>query len=498
MKFIKNITLIIIIHCNLTYSQTIFDKNGKTPLIAAVQKNNIKEVKIILEKDINVNEKEKKELQGTALMYASSLGNLKMCKILIEKGANINDVDINNDHALNWATFSGKKKIMAFLIDMGADLSITSKHGNAIDVAFRLWHHDSIANVFREKGFGKKINLKERQLIEAVKNKNLSKIKKLIKRGVSPNTKDELGIPILQLVAQNGDYSTLECLVNIGADVNILNRVGQTPLTWAARFNHLDIVYYLLKKGANPNLASTTYNLTSLIGAAVGGNTLIGELLLKNGAHINSKDVINDAAALHWAIFYKKNDFAKMLIENKADFKMKILNNSTDAYEIVKKNNITDLKSAMEKNIKDNNKLLGSWKIKEIHYIYTDTVYKVQNSDYGRIIFTNKNYSVMYNPYMDKRKAFKNLSKPEEKEIIYAFNTITFNTGSYKIKDSIIYAKADIAKVPGFENGEQFFKLGYKEGKVKSLIMFDETYPNGKKPEWFGKLKIKLLLKKEL
>lgn len=143
-----------------------------------------------------------------------------------------------------------------------------------------------------------------------------------------------------------------------------------------------------------------------------------------------------------------------------------------------------------------NKALNGSWKLYEIHYEYKDTTYIMKEMDYGRFIFTDKNYALMYNPRMQQRKSFIDLSKPENEEIIYAFRSIVFNTGSYEVNDNIITTTADIAKVPGFEGGKQYYKMKLVDDYLE-LIMFDETYPNGKKPEWYNTLKIRFILKKK-
>ena len=141
-------------------------------------------------------------------------------------------------------------------------------------------------------------------------------------------------------------------------------------------------------------------------------------------------------------------------------------------------------------------KIIGSWKVQEIHYQYMDTTYVAKDQDNGRFLFTKTHYALMYNPRMQLRKSFKILSKPNNEEIINAFRNIVFNTGSYILKDSTISTTADIAKVPGFEGGKQFYNLKL-EGDNLQLTMFDETYPNGEKPEWYEKLKIKFILIRE-
>ena len=96
------------------------------------------------------------------------------------------------------------------------------------------------------------------------------------------------------------------------------------------------------------------------------------------------------------------------------------------------------------------NPLEGSWKMQEIHYIYTDTTYVGKPITYGTILFTPKRYSLLYNPWTTARKAFDTLSKPTDAEIKAAFQSIVFNSGSYVYTDSTVVTTADMAKVPGF------------------------------------------------
>lgn len=117
------------------------------------------------------------------------------------------------------------------------------------------------------------------------------------------------------------------------------------------------------------------------------------------------------------------------------------------------------------------NPLEGSWKMQEIHYIYTDTTYVGKPITYGTILFTPKRYSLLYNPWTDERKPFDTLSKPSVAEIKAAFKSIVFNSGSYVYTDSTVVTTADIAKVPGFEGGKQFYNYKIENDKLDlSLI----------------------------
>ena len=493
-------TLLFLNITNAQNSVNTFDEKGRTPLINAILQKDVLAVKTLIDKGSNVNLKEQNGLQGTPLMYATSTGNVQLCKLLIEKNTKINAIDINKDHALNWATYYGHVSIMSLLLENGADLYLQSKHGTAIDVAYRLWHNDSVANVFRKYIPNKPYSKKQLKMLNAVRNNDIKQTQELIDKGVSPDLKDILGIPILQLAAQENYNELIRLLLHKGANVNALNRVGQTPLAWAARFGSIESVKLLLKAGANPNTTDIKYQLTPLIAAAYGNHIKIGELLIQNGAKINHKEVINNASALIWALTKNNTDFVKMLVRHGANYHEKVLEgNKYSAYDLATAYNNNQLVKFFNNldQLKKQKQLEGSWKVHAIKYHYPDTTYVVNQIKYGRFIFNKKNYAVMYNPMMNERTPFKNLSKPADLEIKKAFQSIVFNSGSYAIEDNTIHAIPDIAKVPGFENGHQYYRIEIIGSENISLTMFDETYPDGNKPEWYGKIKIQFLLEKE-
>ncbi|MEQ8554205.1 MAG: hypothetical protein RIC53_16225 [Cyclobacteriaceae bacterium] len=137
---------------------------------------------------------------------------------------------------------------------------------------------------------------------------------------------------------------------------------------------------------------------------------------------------------------------------------------------------------------------LGSWTIDKINFIYTDTTYVLDTVYGGSLILSPERYSIVYNPWNLQRKPFQNLSNPTEAEMIHGFKTFAFNTGGYHWSGDTLTCHPDFAKVPGFEGGEQVYL--YDE-VASTLTMFDETYPSGEKPQWYGKLRIELWLTRE-
>lgn len=140
--------------------------------------------------------------------------------------------------------------------------------------------------------------------------------------------------------------------------------------------------------------------------------------------------------------------------------------------------------------------LLGSYSLKRIDYIYADTTIEVNPSQSGFLILSPERYAIAYNPGLKTRVAFKNLSNPTEDEIQAGFKSFAFNSGSYKVKNGDFVVSPDFAKVPGFEGGKQVYAIE-KISDQYIFTMYDETYPSGEKPSWYGKLKIKLYFDRE-
>lgn len=139
--------------------------------------------------------------------------------------------------------------------------------------------------------------------------------------------------------------------------------------------------------------------------------------------------------------------------------------------------------------------LLGSWEMISVFWITKDTTYSIEKAQPGLLMITPNRYSIMWTPIEEPRNPFKNLSGPTNEEILDGFRSIVFNAGTYEVTDSTLTTEAIIAKVPGFERGKQYYKYRLNDDKLE-LTMFDETYPDGKKPKWFGKEVTKFVLRK--
>jgi len=137
--------------------------------------------------------------------------------------------------------------------------------------------------------------------------------------------------------------------------------------------------------------------------------------------------------------------------------------------------------------------LIGVWSVKSIKWIYADTTYHLQKSQPGFLHFSKNRYSFIWTPTYNPRTPFRILSEPTSEEMQAGFRSIVLNAGTYLKNDSTIIHRAEIARVPGFEGGEQVFEYIIQNDTL-TYTMVDETYPSGEKPKWFGKMKTEFVL----
>jgi ankyrin repeat protein len=108
------------------------------------------------------------------------------------------------------------------------------------------------------------------------------------------------GLPLTQ-AARNGDTRSIHALAKQGADVNAADGVNSwTPLEHAIHKHQVESVKALLDAGADPNLTDPR-GVTPLMMAAGYGYTDIVTILLKRGADMKLRDR-DGATALDFAI----------------------------------------------------------------------------------------------------------------------------------------------------------------------------------------------------
>ncbi|KAF4473169.1 ankyrin repeat [Fusarium agapanthi] len=101
---------------------------------------------------------------------------------------------------------------------------------------------------------------------------------------------DDVGQTALSLAAQ-GDYiETMRRLIIMGGDIELADRDGKTPLCWAAAEGKESAVKFLMDIGARIEATEHIYGRTSLSWAAARGHSSVLRVLCTYGAHVNALD----------------------------------------------------------------------------------------------------------------------------------------------------------------------------------------------------------------
>jgi len=164
-----------------------------------------------------------------------------------------------------------------------------------------------------------------KELLEAIKNGDVVKVKELLERGADANVKDDSHKTPLHYVASLyeddiGAYIA-ELLIKHGADVNAKDEKGITPLHWAATSGKSRIINVLLENRADVN-ARSDEGLTPLHWVAsymsLSDKVNTAKLLVEHGADVNARSD-EGLTPLHLAAISGKVGVAKVLLENGAD-----------------------------------------------------------------------------------------------------------------------------------------------------------------------------------
>ncbi|SDY87024.1 Ankyrin repeat-containing protein [Bacillus sp. 166amftsu] len=114
----------------------VYSEDGWTPLHLAAYFGHKEIASFLLKKGTNLHVKAKNQNENTSLQAAIANKKIEMATFLIEQGADVNAVQSGGWTGLHEAALLGDEKIVALLIENGADKSIKKNDGKtAYDIA---------------------------------------------------------------------------------------------------------------------------------------------------------------------------------------------------------------------------------------------------------------------------------------------------------------------------------------------------------------------------
>jgi ankyrin repeat protein len=139
----------------------------------------------------------------------------------------------------------------------------------------------------------------EKSLFGAAMKGDVSALADLLARGARIDAVDPAdGETALLKAMSNGDSPATRLLIERGANLEVVNAIGYTPLQFAAGLEYTALAKLLVDKGANVN--SRAGRLPALIHATRTSNLELVDYLLANGANPNQA-ATDGSTALIWA-----------------------------------------------------------------------------------------------------------------------------------------------------------------------------------------------------
>ncbi len=266
-------------------------------LLDAIEKNNLNEIKRLIDTGINVNAVDKHRY--TALMYALIYGTINPATIdSIKVLLNSQKIDVHAinkqgdttlilaaklENAYTVEALLKVPKIKVNTIDANGCTALMHAvaSGNSAIIEALLNAHGIDMNKVYENG--------DTALIHAVKykSKDITIIKALLKMlWIDVNAVNEYAWTALKYAATHENAATIEALLKAPEiNVNAVDEHGNTALMIAARFDRPKSVKALLKVPKIDVNAVDGYGFTALTIATECGNAAIIEALLSAGAH---------------------------------------------------------------------------------------------------------------------------------------------------------------------------------------------------------------------
>jgi len=295
-----------------------------------------------------------------SLTEASSLGHLELVKLLLENGA-----DINNSHAV-WgspllrAVTGNHATVVEYLLSQGADPATVSPHFGKF-LAGKVGHpfFDACAqspqmiDIFLRAGSD--VNTKGPNgltpLMFAARTGNMECLQHLVENGADTSATTEEGVNATFVAAVNDRFDLVKYLVSVGGDINshpvdsntilmeavrkrdihlvreiidlgadasIVNKEGQTALSFIDFFEptSVDLVGLLMKAGADPN---ASLGKRPLMTEAINNNDAkLVEILINAGANLEVKTQHGDTPLLI-AVVGASEKIVAMLLDAGAD-----------------------------------------------------------------------------------------------------------------------------------------------------------------------------------
>lgn len=294
-------------------------ERGQTALMWAVAEKHPEVVRLLIDHGADANTRSTSGF--TALLFSAQQGDLDSARTLLEAGANVNDASPQDGSPLVVATHSGHEALALFLLAKGAEPNAKDAFGVTAMHYALLKGLARVSGVRPISGAGYLYRPNMPKLVKVLLEHGANPNVRIEKFPPMPNTRQFKAIDLTPvdatpflLAAASYDAPIMRLLAAHGADPLLTDRAKNTPLILAAGFaegithavdrpqqddkDALEAVRAAVELGADVN-ATNDIGDTAIHGAAyVGANDLI-QFLVEKGAKVDTENVYGQTA---WTI----------------------------------------------------------------------------------------------------------------------------------------------------------------------------------------------------
>jgi ankyrin repeat protein len=303
------------------------DIDGDTPLHLAALKNHVGAARFLLAGGADITARNKS--RQTSLHYVSATGGFETAKLLIEYGADISALAMMDQSPLHEAACGGHNDIVMLLLDHGAEINACDKRGaTALHVACYNAKETVVEQLLASGAQSVKDKDDRLPLHDAILANCREPIVRLLLQHFPDSMTAKLidGRTALHLAASTGNLPVFNLLLENGADTDVKNDVGETPLNYAVYYGSEPIVQLLLQQSLQEVKTRANDGESLLHYAVRGGHLSMMDLLLMTEPTLLEEDDNNGRTALFLAVFLGKKDIIEFLLHHGCQITLRDIN----------------------------------------------------------------------------------------------------------------------------------------------------------------------------
>ena len=265
----------------------------ETSIITAVRLQRSDIVEFLLERGCLLEPEACPRGGKTALHWAATYGDITTAESLISHGGDVNWIGPYFQTALHYATIAEKAAMVTWLLRNGAEITVNGDGRSPLHLAAASGDFDIVKELLAHKC---DINIRDDYLFTPLSLASVQGHMEIVRYLMDACNDAASSKPIVNSAflkaTERGHINIMEYLYSRGADVNAVNSLGESALSFAARGQY-GATIFLLDKGANLHVADQR-GYTPLQLSLMREQTRIAVALIQHGCRLRSSRHVSE------------------------------------------------------------------------------------------------------------------------------------------------------------------------------------------------------------